>query len=171
MCRAEKVAELVQQQLQTFGLADVVGPFAEQDVRGQRAACAAKVCPSSRELVLAGEADGEPGIARPNFAFKLPQRSSKSVYAIGRLPLAIGDKFELHAARAFDNLAGSRQAVAVTLLPAAFAKGSSSSTYRATRIVPRRLSSASCAAAGLRDRCFGTVANDACHAFGIRHVS
>ena len=76
-----------------------------------------------RDLELAGEADGEAGLAGIDFADELADGVLERGDAIVALPGVGGDHFEFHAASAIENLRSGGHAIAEAALPKLAAAG------------------------------------------------
>ena len=95
--RAEKMAQLVDQEFEPLRLAHLPRPFADQDVRVQRAARAGHVRAALDHLILAREADRQLRGERLHIAFEFAERLEEIGHRVVGIPGADGDDLQPHA--------------------------------------------------------------------------
>ena len=135
MRRPEKVAQLVDQDLQPLRFADLTGRFANEDVRGQFAVRAAQVHFAANPLVVARKTNRHSRRERTHLLGELQQRLVEGVDGRVRIPMAHLDDFEPHAAMMFEDVGCLRQPLADPFFPDSRGLGVVKSSRIATGIL------------------------------------
>ena len=115
--RAEVMSQLVDEDLQPFGLADPLERFANEDIGIQGGAGATGVPFPRLPLKTAGEADGQPGGSRPHLLLEVDQRLVEREGLLVRDPRTHRHDLKANVAMMLEDLGGIRQPLANAFLP------------------------------------------------------